>query len=122
MGRYYTGDIEGKFWFGVQASDDASFFGGSEDRSHLNYYFCGDDLKDIEVGLKKCDKALGKYGKKMDKFFASHPYYNDKELGKALKLKTEVNDLLKWYARRILGREIKKCIKKTGECRFDAEI
>ena len=27
MGRYYTGDIEGKFWFAVQSSDDADFFG-----------------------------------------------------------------------------------------------
>ena len=27
MGRYYEGDIEGKFWFGVQSSDDADFFG-----------------------------------------------------------------------------------------------
>ena len=22
MGRFYSGDIEGKFWFGVQDSDD----------------------------------------------------------------------------------------------------
>ena len=27
MGRYYGGDIEGKFWFGVQSSDDADHFG-----------------------------------------------------------------------------------------------
>jgi hypothetical protein len=27
MGRYYHGDIEGKFMFGVQSSDDADFFG-----------------------------------------------------------------------------------------------
>jgi len=27
MGRYYNGDIEGKFWFGIQDSNDASFFG-----------------------------------------------------------------------------------------------
>jgi hypothetical protein len=27
MGRYYYGDIQGKFWFGVQNSDDASYFG-----------------------------------------------------------------------------------------------
>ena len=26
MGRYYNGDIEGKFWFAVQSSDDADFF------------------------------------------------------------------------------------------------
>jgi hypothetical protein len=27
MGRYYSGDIEGKFWFGTQDSTDASNFG-----------------------------------------------------------------------------------------------
>ena len=27
MGRYYRGDIEGKFLFGVQESNDADFFG-----------------------------------------------------------------------------------------------
>ena len=27
MGRYYSGDIEGKFWFAVQDSDDADHFG-----------------------------------------------------------------------------------------------
>ena len=28
MGRYYSGDINGKFWFGTQSSGDASHFGG----------------------------------------------------------------------------------------------
>ena len=27
MGRYYRGDIEGKFLFGIQESNDADFFG-----------------------------------------------------------------------------------------------
>ena len=27
MGRYYYGQISGKFWFGIQNSTDASFFG-----------------------------------------------------------------------------------------------
>ena len=30
MGRYYSGDIEGKFWFGVQSSTDGEFFGAEE--------------------------------------------------------------------------------------------
>ena len=30
MGRYYTGDIEGKFWFALQSSNAASRFGGVE--------------------------------------------------------------------------------------------
>ena len=27
MGRYYSGDIEGKFWFALQSSDAADRFG-----------------------------------------------------------------------------------------------
>ena len=27
MGRYYNGDINGKFWFAVQNSNDANHFG-----------------------------------------------------------------------------------------------
>ena len=27
MGRHYDGDIEGKFWFAVQSSDDGEYFG-----------------------------------------------------------------------------------------------
>ena len=34
MGRYYHGDIEGKFWVGVQSSDDGEFFGAQESRNH----------------------------------------------------------------------------------------
>ena len=58
MGRYYNGDIEGKFWFAVQSSTDADFFGvvGSEP-SYLDYYFSEDNLKDIEKGISECRKS-----------------------------------------------------------------
>ena len=52
MGRYYSGMISGKFWFGVQSSDDASFFGGQESEpSYLEYYFDKGDLEDIKEGV-----------------------------------------------------------------------
>jgi hypothetical protein len=40
MGRYYHGDIEGKFWFAVQSSNDADFLWKCEGEAacHLNYY------------------------------------------------------------------------------------
>lgn len=42
MGRYYTGDIEGKFGFGCQASDAADQFGShGEQPTELHYYFHG---------------------------------------------------------------------------------
>ena len=44
MGRYYHGDIEGKFWFAVQSSQDADFF-GSEASTDWNRH-----LLEKEVG------------------------------------------------------------------------
>ena len=40
MGRYYSGDISGKFWFAVQDSTDASHF-GKEYEEVYTYYVCG---------------------------------------------------------------------------------
>ena len=39
MGRYYSGDIEGKFWFAIQSSDDADYFGVEGVSNYLGYYF-----------------------------------------------------------------------------------
>ena len=47
MGRYYHGDIEGKFWFGVQSSTDAEFFGVEGNANFLHYYFDEDNKKDV---------------------------------------------------------------------------
>ena len=52
MGRYYDGDIEGKFWFGIQSSADGEFFGATPDYSFIDYV--ADDKKKVQVGLKKC--------------------------------------------------------------------
>ena len=40
MGRYYNGDISGKFWFGIQPSDDASQLGGKLDLVY-RFHGCG---------------------------------------------------------------------------------
>jgi len=39
MGRFYDGNIKGKFWFGIQNSDDASYF-GVEYKQFYYYYVC----------------------------------------------------------------------------------
>ena len=35
MGRYYSGDIEGKFWFAVQSSTSPERFGAVENQAIL---------------------------------------------------------------------------------------
>jgi len=122
MGRYYNGDIEGKFWFAVQSSDDGEFFGCEEqEQSHIQYYT--EDLKKVNMGVKKCLKELGEFKEKLDKFFKEKDSYNEKMLEKYLKISGDkVNELLKWYARLDLGLKIQKCVKENDSCSFDAEI
>lgn len=121
MGRYYSGDIEGKFWFAVQSSDDANFFGVTgEQPSRLEYFFSGSDLPEVEKGVRKCKLKLGENKAKLDKFFADNMHYNDEMLVEAgFK---EVPELLEWYARLKLGEKIAECIKTKGECEFEAEL
>ena len=123
MGRYYSGDIEGKFWFGVQNSDDASFFGGEElEPSGIEYLFNRDDLKSIEHGLSRCRKKLGAVEMKLDSFFEKNKSYSDVRLAKAIgKDVAELRTILEWYARLELGRKIHAYVKGHDECYFTAE-
>ena len=68
MGRYYSGDIEGKFWFGVQSSTDADYFGVQGYATHLNYYFQEKDKDNIKIGISECERYLQGYKKKLDEF------------------------------------------------------
>lgn len=124
MGRYYNGDINGKFWFAIQASDDASFFGGEVlEPNTIEYGFVEDDLDSIKEGLSKCSKALGENEKKLDTYFEENNGYNDRELSKYLEVTEEkLNGLLKWYARKELGQKILECVEEQGSCYFDAEL
>lgn len=124
MGRYYSGDIEGKFWFGVQSSDDASFFGGVQSEpNYIEFWFEKDDIEQIEQGIVKCTEALGDYCAKLDKFFDEHNGYNDEMLQEEFGIsKDEVKNLLTWYARIHLGEEILAKVKETGTCEFKAEL
>ena len=124
MGRYYNGDIEGKFWFGVQSSDDASFFGGIiEEPSEIDYHFnAKNDMKSVVLGLEKCREKLGANKDLLDKFFKAHDSYNNKMIEEAYGWsEKETREYLEWYARLDLGEKIFKCLKENDECSFTAE-
>jgi hypothetical protein len=128
MGRYYNGDIEGKFWFGVQSSSDADFFGKEGEPTHINYYYSEEDLTSIEKGLKTCKETLGKHFKDIEKFFSDLDKkkeigYNNEMIEKSLKVSSKrVAFILEWYARWKLGEQIRKCVKEHQECNFEAEL
>ncbi|MBU0847055.1 hypothetical protein KKH23_07665 [Patescibacteria group bacterium] len=124
MGRYYNGDIKGKFWFEVQSSDDADFFGvrGTEP-SILDYYFDEDDLPKVKEGIEKCEQVLGSFKERLDNFFEDKNGYNNEMIEDELKIGSEkVKELLEWYARLNLGEKIAKCIEENGQCAFGAEL
>ena len=132
MGRYYQGDIEGKFWFGVQSSDDANNFGGSEielideetdDAYELEYFFNKEDLGTINEGIQTCITDLGEFKTKLDEVFSTSNGYNPDELARNLGVgKAKYSQLMETYARLHLGEKIKKCVEEKGECNFTAEL
>tara|TARA_B000000477_G_scaffold42927_1_gene36559 strand:- start:635 stop:1009 length:375 start_codon:yes stop_codon:yes gene_type:complete len=124
MGRYYSGDIEGKFWFAIQSSDDADYFGVEGVSNYLGYYFDKEDnYQDVLKGLERCVKHLGKNQfDKIHKAFSEggslYQSYSDKSLADE-----GINEhQLEWYARWRLGNQIKECLDEQGYCSFEAEL
>lgn len=118
MGRYYNGDIDGKFWFGLQDSSAADRFGvmGYEP-DYIVYNFQEEDLEGVEQEIKNIEEALGDKLEIIENFFKTNNGYNDEMLEK----EGFTKDDLREYADLGLGKQIRDCIKETGQCSFDAE-
>lgn len=56
MGRYYNGDVEGKFWFAVQGSDAPERFGAFErDQGYIDYAIDRESLPEIIEEIKSIE-------------------------------------------------------------------
>lgn len=119
MGRYYNGDIEGKFWFAVQSSEAPAQFGGYME---LSFSFTEEDLEQVQERIKEIEDFLGENKEKLDQCFEKNPYYNDQTLIDYGFKKEEIGKLIENYADLILGKKIEKCIIETGECNFYGEL
>ena len=119
MGRYYSGDINGKFWFALQSSDAASRFGGGGvEPTSIQYSFYEDEhLKGIEDEIKAIEDKLGEKLRVVEKFFENNNGYNAEMIKPYF-----TTDQLRDYADLLLGRQIRDCVKEHGECNFDAEL
>lgn len=119
MGRYYSGDIEGKFWFGVQSSTAADRFGVTHNEpSYVEYYFSEEDLEGVEEEIERITENLGEKLIAIENFFEENIGYTDEDL-----LKIGINRFdLNEYADLCLGIKIRDCIKEKGDCCFDAEL
>jgi hypothetical protein len=118
MGRYYSGDIDGKFWFAVQSSSAADRFGVTgEPPSTLCYYFDESNLDDINAEIEKIEKKLGFKKIVIEKIMADTGGWNDFILAENHITKAELED----YADLELGKKIRDCVVEQGSCGFDAE-
>ena len=130
MGRYYEGDISGKFWFAVQSSYAPSRFGGEEyEPSYINYYFGEEQLKEVEEELDRIHKNMQGNIEKLDEFFKQNNGYNDQMIIDFYLARydetineEEVKDMLVEYADYELGNQIANCIKENGECSINCEL
>jgi len=119
MGRYYRGDIEGKFWFGMQASDCASRFGGTINEPQIiEYNFNEDDLDSIEKEIANIKESLGENLQKIDDYFKNNNGYSFS----ALQSKGITLQMLSEYADLQLGIQIRDCVIAEGSCNFDADL
>jgi len=125
VGRYYSGDIEGKMWFAVQESNDADNFGViGEPSNDLYYYFNKDNIRGINKELAKCREAIGTDSLEiMDRYFKKHRTESHQALDDlVIKIgDTEYKKLKEYYARIELGEQILACIRDNDECNFSVE-
>lgn len=125
MGRYYSGDIEGKFMFAVQSSQSGERFGAVEEESgYTPYIVYRENYSEIQQEID--DIVSTGSVKKVDDFFEKlnkngHAGYNDSDLEKEGILK---DDMSQWADHR-LGKQIKDWFDNNpdeDELRFEAEL
>ena len=119
MGRYYSGDIEGKFWFAVQSSTSADRFGVTHaEPSYVEYYFDDSNMDDIKSEIDKIEKDLGDKVGILNDFFEQKNSYSDNDIALLGVSRNELSE----YADLLLGYKIRDCVEENGSCFFDAEL
>lgn len=122
MGRYYSGDIEGKFWFGVQPSDVAESFGAVEQEKYLvDYVVYREHLDKTNKRMNELVLKMGDAKQKLDDFFSKKDSYNDQIL--------EENGIdfkyIPMYADWTFGKKILDFFDQNPDedyCEFSAEL
>lgn len=116
MGRYYSGDIEGKFWFAVQPSNSCERFGGeSFEPQYISFYFNKNNfnLEELQTLIKEVNKKLD---------LNIHLRSNPNDMYNNINMESIDRTLLTKMADVAIGLKIYQCIEDTGECSFDAEL
>lgn len=118
MGRYYYGDIDGKFAFAIQSSFAADRFGQTavndpyenedgDEYDEYTYYFTSDDIPDVREELANILTKIG-------------PYYSQLKMA-TMDFDTTLSQHLADYYDYELGLQILDCLERTGSCTFGVE-
>lgn len=127
MGRYYSGDINGKFSFGIHSNAADRFGVIGKPPDCLEYYFDKDNLEELEKELKNIENNFDEYKHALKIYFdlyktednAPLSFYSYLKENNLPELSSE--QYLEYYDY-VLGKKILTCIQETGYCSFDAEL
>lgn len=61
MGRYYSGNIRGKYWFGIQSSDCMTNYGAYDRKELFNFCACGCNCDDVLYDKIYCEDCYNSY-------------------------------------------------------------
>lgn len=128
MGRYYDGDIEGKFIFAHQSSTVADRFGvEGTTPNYLDYYFDESNLEDLETELKNIEESFEEYATPILAYYELFGSGDDNEISFAEYLKKgglQTMSSTQWseFHDYRIGRKILECIKAIGDCSFTVEL
>lgn len=113
MGRYFDGDIEGKFWFAVQGSDVPERFGARIcEPTCIEYGF--DELEPVKKELAKIKKGLGEKFNILHDVFSKKDSrgYNDKQ----------VQDAFAEKDMEITAKDVRQCISEYADWQFGERV
>lgn len=117
MGRYYNGDIEGKFWLGVQSSDDAEQFGAEpSEPSYINYY-----TDDLDACLEGLAQLFADLGMDFDLSLDEENIWDLADAGRVFKHGSPEEERQGLFASLELGLKMARCLVDNGSCTFEAE-
>lgn len=120
MGRYYSGDIEGKFMFAVQSSDAPTRFGAQEsDPCYIDYYIDYEELENVRKEVESIKEKSKDQLDRISKMFMNEMGYNENTMEKY----GVTNHGLSEYADLSLGKQILEFMEenKIG-CHINAEL
>ena len=110
MGRYYSGDINGKFMFAVQRTDAGTRFGATEQEAYIVEYAVN---REQYNRIQKELESILKTGSvdRVNKMFDEHNSYNNERM----KEYNVTDSDLEQYADYVLGSKMKDWFDKNTD-------